>query len=525
LAAAGVMHACGIGAALAQSTYYVSPLGSNGNAGLSEQAAWLTLQHAAARVGPGDTVVVLPGTYAGFNIGEDNSGVPGAPVTFSARPGVIVNTAAAPFNGQNHRARINMDTASWIVIEGFEVVGTNDQRTSKAGIRAVCPPGSATGHIVIRNNHIHHQGEWGIFTGHSNAVTAEGNLIHDIADEHGIYFSNSGDDHVARNNTIHHCSSQGIHVNSDASQGGDGVIRNVLIENNTIWEMSIGGPYIDAAGVPRTSVGGGSAINFDGVQDSLIRNNLLYSNHASGVSLYRIDGLLPSSNNVVVNNTIINGSPANTAARWCVNITDESTGNTLFNNILLNYHGFRGSLIISADSLPGFTSDHNIMMDRIDADADGPGGVLTLAQWRAQSGQDAHSLAVPAGQWAALFTDLPAAKFTLGDASAAIDAGAASLAGQPAPSTDHDANPRPSGAAFDIGAYEQPLSGSACTADVNADGVVNSTDVSDFVNAWFADLAAGTLVTDWDDNGVVNSTDVSAFINSWFEDVAGACAG
>jgi hypothetical protein len=30
---------------------------------------------------------------------------------------------------------------------------------------------------------------------------------------------------------------------------------------------------------------GGSAINCDGVQDSLIRNNLLYGNHASGISL------------------------------------------------------------------------------------------------------------------------------------------------------------------------------------------------------------------------------------------------
>jgi len=60
-------------------------------------------------------------------------------------------------------------------------------------------------------------------------------------------------------------------------------------------------------------------------------------------------------------------------------------------------------------------------------------------------------------------------------------------------------------------------------ADFNGDGVVNSTDVSDFINAWFADQAEGTLVTDWDGNGVVNSTDVSQFINSWFEDLGQAC--
>ncbi len=56
----------------------------------------------------------------------------------------------------------------------------------------------------------------------------------------------------------------------------------------------------------------------------------------------------------------------------------------------------------------------------------------------------------------------------------------------------------------------------ACVADWNDDGVVNSTDVSDFINDWFSDQAEGTLITDWDNNGVVNSTDVSNFINDWF---------
>jgi hypothetical protein len=60
-----------------------------------------------------------------------------------------------------------------------------------------------------------------------------------------------------------------------------------------------------------------------------------------------------------------------------------------------------------------------------------------------------------------------------------------------------------------------------CVADFNCDGVVNSTDVSDFINQWFQDQVDGTLVTDWDGNGVVNSTDVSEFINSWFEDAVG----
>jgi hypothetical protein len=58
--------------------------------------------------------------------------------------------------------------------------------------------------------------------------------------------------------------------------------------------------------------------------------------------------------------------------------------------------------------------------------------------------------------------------------------------------------------------------GPVCIADFNNDGIVNSTDVSDFINQWFQDLVDGTFLTDWDHNGVVNSTDVSNFINDWF---------
>jgi hypothetical protein len=49
-------------------------------------------------------------------------------------------------------------------------------------------------------------------------------------------------------------------------------------------------------------------------------------------------------------------------------------------------------------------------------------------------------------------------------------------------------------------------------ADFNRSGIVNSTDVSDMINAWF-ELRPES---DWNANGVINSTDVSDFINDWF---------
>src|SRR5207302_10186010 len=93
--------------------------------------------------------------------------------------------------------------------------------------------------------------------------------------------------------------------------------------------------------------GGGSGINCDGVQNSRIENNLIYNNHASGISLYQIDAAAGSTNNVVVNNTIEMASDG----RWPINIKNASTGNTVYNNVLLNDNGGRGSIDIAADSL------------------------------------------------------------------------------------------------------------------------------------------------------------------------------
>ena len=60
-----------------------------------------------------------------------------------------------------------------------------------------------------------------------------------------------------------------------------------------------------------------------------------------------------------------------------------------------------------------------------------------------------------------------------------------------------------------------------CPSDWDANGVVNSTDVSLYLNDWFSDLVSGGTTADYDENGVVNSTDVSVYVNSWFNDVVG----
>src|SRR5690606_14609050 len=138
-----------------------------------------------------------------------------------------------------------------------------------------------------------------------------------------------------------------------------------------------------------------------------------------GISLYRIDGGGGSTNNVVVNNTVVVASNG----RWALNIQSGSTGNTVRHNVLLNLQSFRASIDISADSLPGFTSDYNIVMNRLTTD--GGDTIQSLAQWRSSTGQDQHSIVATPAQ---VFVNPAAFDFHLLPQGPAVNAGTSAFA-------------------------------------------------------------------------------------------------
>ncbi len=391
--------------------YYVTTSGSDSADGLSIATAWATLQHAADTLVAGDTVHVADGDYQGFDV--RSSGSAGSPISFLAASPAVRISADNPVTPDG----INVENAAYIVIDGFTV----DGRT-RAGVRV-----AVSQFVTVRNCRAGFNGKWGIFSGFADDLLIENNETHNSVLEHGIYTSNSGDRPVIRGNWVHDNYANGIHMNGDASAGGDGTISGALVERNIIHG---------------NGVGGGSAINMDGVIDSVVRNNLLFDNHASGISLYRIDGATGATGNLVVNNTIINASDA----RWCVNINTGSTGNRVINNILYNKHPWRGVISIDSSSKAGFSADYNSVMDRFSTD-DG-NSVIALAAWQA-AGYGANSfLATPAQHFLN-----PGVDFHLLQSSPARDAGTS----VDAPGSDLDGGPRPVGAGFDIGAYELQL--------------------------------------------------------------------
>ena len=397
-----------LAAPAAAETYYVDGRGDDGAAG-TEAAPWRTLQHAAERVGAGDTVIARAGTYRGFDLRA--SGTEEAPLRFLGEDGAIIN-----LDNPETPDGINIENASWVEIEGFTITNV-----SRAGIRA-----AECGAVTLRRNRIDAVGTWGIFTGFCDDLLIVDNVVSGAGRQHCIYASNSGDRPIIRGNQTFECRQSGIQLNGDASEGGDGVISGAVIEENVIHH---------------SGEEGGAAINLDGVTGAVIRNNLLYENRANGISVFRIDGGAASTGNTIVNNTIV--MPAKT--RWAIHVWDASTGTTVVNNILLSDHDTRGAMDFTRDSLPGLVSDHNVVIGRFTLDD--AETVIDLERWRAETGQDASSFVATAAE---LFVDPRYDKLEPLASSPAIDKGRS----DGAPTRDLAGHARPFGVAVDIGAHE-----------------------------------------------------------------------
>ena len=281
--------------AQAATTYFISPTGNDSANGKSDATAFKTLQKGASVLIAGDTLMVRPGTYAGFVMGWDfaQNGTATAPITIKADPGAVINS-------RNNKTPdgINLEGASFIVIDGFTMNNPSSTMT-RAGIRSVGNQG-----VVIRNNKVDGMGTWGIFTSFSENILIENNIASNSVKQHGIYHSNSGDHPIIRGNQSFGNAQCGIHMNGDLSQGGDGLISFGLVENNIVHD---------------NGAGGGAGINMDGVQDSIVQNNLLYNNHASGITMFQADGAQGPGRNKILNNTIHMASNS----RWSLRLTNE----------------------------------------------------------------------------------------------------------------------------------------------------------------------------------------------------------
>ena len=398
-------------ASLAARTWYVSPTGSDTNSG-SPAKPFRQIQKAVTVIQPGDVVLIADGSYLGFTLDSFN-GTSNAPILLQAtgtNAVVLVTT-----NRSDNRDTIFLNDSTYVTVDGFRSFNAN-----RAALRI-----EGGDHVTVRNCYFGNNSVWGILTGHSPDLLLENNECFGSTNQHGIYVANSADRPVVRGNRCHDNNGSGIQLNADVNTPpGDGIITEALIENNLIYN---------------NGRGGGGGLNLDGVQDSIIRNNLLFTNHASGIIFFQIDGAEGPRGNQILHNTVDQASDG----RWALGLEQTTGTNYIRNNILLNRHSFRGGLQFGTPlDASNAVSDYNLVSIITTNDGD---TTLTLAQWKA-TGRDAHSVT---GSLASVFVDANAGNYLLRTNSPAVDA--AQAAGV---TNDFDGNPRPSGAAPDIGCYE-----------------------------------------------------------------------
>jgi hypothetical protein len=367
------------------------------------------LQHAADRATPGDKISVRPGHYVGFQL--TRGGTAESPIWFQAEQGTVIDLATPSDDG------INLEGASYVVIEGFETT-----HCGRAGIRSVI-----NHHVTIRKNRADQNGMWGVFCANSDYVVIEHNITSRAHTEHGIYVSSSTDHAVIRENDIWGNHVNGIHLNS----GKGKLVTNALVECNIIRD---------------NGAGGGSGINADGLQKSAIQNNVLYGNHGSGISIYRDTGDTPASQNVVLNNTVVQPGDG----RWALNIQNASSASSVYNNIFLHERTSSGSICIAADCFDGLRCNRNIVTNRFTTNR----GLTTMSlqKWRETTKQDQESFIASAGE---LFMNAAAHDYHQLAGSPAVAAGT----WYRTPRVDLEGHERPP-ATPDLGAYQRKTSAS-----------------------------------------------------------------
>jgi len=406
----------------AGNTYYVATTGNDGWPGTSGQP-WATLQHAADTAVAGDTVLVASGNYAGFRV-VDKSGSAGSPITFRSQTqgGANINSLGP---SQAHGSMIELEGSSaniqYWVIDAFSIDGTVQTAGYGVDVRG-------SDHVTVQNCTVHNAFKTGIFAAFSDYYIVQNCTSHNNG-EHGIYNSNSSDYGVVRGNYVYSNASFGVHTNGDYTMGGDGVISNWLLEKNNSSNNVTG-------------------LNFDQVETTVVRNNLIYNFSGKGFSLYGSGTGVGSRNNRILNNTALSKTDGSSYYTFLIlgGSGPAPVGNKVFNNILYHYStaNNRGSLCIATSAETNFESDYNVVMNYFGLDD--AAQILTLAQWRSL-GYDVHSIQATD---TALFVNPAANDYHLKAGSPAINAGTA-LADV---ADDYEGNSRPQGGAYDIGCYE-----------------------------------------------------------------------
>ncbi|MEM4248621.1 MAG: right-handed parallel beta-helix repeat-containing protein, partial [Candidatus Nanoarchaeia archaeon] len=475
--------------------YYVATTGSDSNPG-TEAQPWKTIQYAAGKVSPGDTVFVRGGVYS-EQVNVTISGTEaGGYITFRNYAGetpVIDGTGKTPGTGRT--ALFKVENKNYIIIDGFEIRNytANNANYVPCGI-LVTGYGS---HISILNNTVHHIIQQQEATGNAHGIAVyatngtssinnlivSGNTVRDcklgwseslVLNGNVEYFTVSG-------NTIHDNDNIGIDlIGYEGTAPANDQVRNGTVVGNTVYnittylnpaysgERSAGGIYVDGGDTIvieknclyacDIGIEIGCEHNNKTVQNIFVRNNLIYKNNVTGLAF----GGYETNMGIVMNckfehNTLYMNDTTNSGTGEIMiqkshdnalsnNIFYASSQNIFITNYFTSAYSYNNTLDYNAYYCPGGQNVATFVWKNTEYNS--------FSAYKTASLQDSHSIFVNP-----LFVNATSTppNLQLQDSSPAINAGNPSFT----PSeneTDYAGNSRVSGGRTDCGAYEKKMS-------------------------------------------------------------------
>jgi hypothetical protein len=324
--------------------YFVAKDGSDANPG-SEAEPWLTIQHAAQVLSPGDTAYIKAGVYR-ERVSPQSSGTADRYIHFTAYPGqegqVILDGAGISFSGaglfsilnkaylkitnlqvvnsddaaiyvrgshhiilagnrtmDSHSSGIGVWVSSYVLIEGNTIVNARNVPMDQGG-HEECLTVSDTSTFQVRNNEVYYADESKSYLGGAGIDVKEGsqdgqiygNYLHNIPRDAGIYidaWDSYNHDHLVFRNLIRDAG--GIAVGSESG----GTAENITVHDNVVVRSGWTGIIISQTGEGR----GG-----DGPRRNIrIFNNTVYEARGhGGAGIYVVS---ENVENIIIKNNVV----------------------------------------------------------------------------------------------------------------------------------------------------------------------------------------------------------------------------
>jgi len=416
-------------AAAAATTWYVAGTGHDSNTGTSIKAPFATLQHAASKTAPGDTVMVLNGTYTVPCSGCDvlditTSGTAKAPITYQAYPGQSpVIAFKRGWTGINIQA-------SYIIVSGFNVGGgralvslayaqqnaTNlsNYLTSGNGIVVGCGGGAnppTFSHVIIRSNVVHDAPGAGIATCYADYITIQHNTTY--LNAFWSPYANSGISIWEMRDTDRNTGYKNF------------ILDNLSYENREYIPFYAVGAITDGNGIIVDDNKNTQSNNVAYRGRTLVANNISFMNGGSGIHTYA------SAHVDIVFNTTYENNRTPTLNEGQI-FANTGTDVNILNNIL--YAAPNHTYYSTYDNASNVVYDYNLLYS-----------TTPKAGEKGQAPGPHDIVADP------LFTSPGTFNFTLQSGSPAIG----SASPTDAPATDYAGAPRPTpGGGYDRGALQ-----------------------------------------------------------------------